>query len=50
MATVNCLVANILQNIFFCVHQKNETHAGLENLESEQMMTEFSFLVEVLNL
>ncbi len=29
-ATVNCLVTNILQNIFFCVQQKNETHSDLE--------------------
>jgi len=24
-----CLVTNILQNIFFCVWQKEETHTGL---------------------
>ncbi len=36
MATVNCLVANILQNIFFCVHQNNEIHAGLEWVNDEK--------------
>ncbi len=25
-----CLIPNILQNIFFCVPQKNESHTGLE--------------------
>ncbi len=30
MATVNCLFPNILQNIFFCVQQKEETPSGLE--------------------
>jgi len=30
MATVNCLVTNIIQNIFFCVQQKKETHTGLD--------------------
>ncbi len=30
MATMNCLVTNILQNIFFCVQQRKETHTGLE--------------------
>ncbi len=39
---------NILQNIIFlCVHQKKETHTALEQVEGEQMMTEFSFLGEV---
>ncbi len=33
MATVNCLVTNILQNIFFCVQQKKEAHTGLVELE-----------------
>ncbi len=28
MASSNCLVTNILQNIFFCVLQKKETHTG----------------------
>jgi len=36
MTTVDCLVTNIRQNIFFvCVQQKKETHAGLEQLEGE---------------
>ncbi len=30
MATVNCLVTNILQNILFCDQQKIEIHTGLE--------------------
>jgi len=30
MATVNCLITNILQNVFFCVQQKKETHLGFE--------------------
>ncbi len=34
MATVNCLVANILEMIF-CVQQKKETHTGLDQLEGE---------------
>ncbi len=33
MATVNCLVTNILHNILFCVQQKKETHTGLEQIE-----------------
>ncbi len=32
MATINCLVTNILQNVFFCAEQKKETHTGLEQL------------------
>ncbi len=34
MATVNCLVTNILQNIFFGVPQRKE-NTGLEQIESE---------------
>jgi len=30
---INCLVINIIQNIFFCVQQKKEIHTGLEKLE-----------------
>ncbi len=30
MGSSNCLVINILQNIFFYVQQKKETHTGLE--------------------
>jgi len=40
-------VTHIIQNIFFCVHQKKEIHTGLEQPESEKMMTEFSFLGEL---
>jgi len=29
---------------FLCVNQKKETHTGLQQLEGELMMTEFSFL------
>ncbi len=29
MATINCLVSNILQNILFCVQQKKETHTSV---------------------
>ncbi len=29
MATIICLVTNILHNIFLCVQQKKEIHAGL---------------------
>ncbi len=32
MATINCLVTNILQSIFFCVQQKKETCVDLEQL------------------
>jgi len=32
---VNCLVADILQNIFPCVQQKKEIHTGLKQLEGE---------------
>ncbi len=35
MATDNCLIKNILQNILFYVQQKNETHTSLELLEGE---------------
>ncbi len=47
MGTISCLVNNILQNNLFCFERKKEIHIGLENLESEQMMTEFSFLDEL---
>jgi len=45
MGPINCLVNNILQNIFFCVRQKKEICTDLEQLEVEQI-TEFSFLGE----
>ncbi len=35
MATIKCLVTNILQNIFFCVQQMKDTQ-----LEGEWMMTD----------
>ncbi len=35
MATVNCLVPNILEIIIFCVKQKKETYTGLKQLEGE---------------
>ncbi len=35
MATVNCSVTNILQDILFCVQMKKETHTGLEQVEDE---------------
>jgi len=30
MGSINCLVTDILQNIFFCVQQKKEIHTGLK--------------------
>ncbi len=36
------LVTHILQSIFFCVQQKKELYAGLE--QPGEIMTEFSFL------
>ncbi len=35
MATSNCLVNNILQNILFCVQQNKGIHAGLEQQKDE---------------
>ncbi len=35
MATINYLVSNTFQNIFFCVQQKTEIHTGLELHEGE---------------
>ncbi len=35
MATVNFLVINSFQNIFFCAQQKTATRAGLEQMEGE---------------
>ncbi len=51
MATVNCLVTKIFQNIF-CAQQRKETHAVLEQLGVSKhpihlRMTEFSFLGEI---
>ncbi len=42
MATVSCLVVNIVQNIFFCVFQKNETHTGLEQVVFDDRIFIFS--------
>jgi len=33
---------NILQNIFFCVQQKKETHTGLEQLDQKLFLGELS--------
>ncbi len=35
MVTINCLIISILQNIFFYVQRKKETHTGLERNEGE---------------
>ncbi len=35
MGTSNCLITNILQNIFFCVQQKKETHTRSEQIEGD---------------
>ncbi len=35
MVTVSCLVNHILQNLLFCVQQKEETQTGLEQLKGE---------------
>jgi len=35
MGSINCLVTDILQNIFFCVQQKKEIHTGLKQVEGE---------------
>ncbi len=47
MVPQNSLVTNFLQNIFLCVQQNKEINTGLDLLESEQMITEFSFLDEL---
>ncbi len=48
MATVSCLVMNILQTIFLSAQQKKETRTGLEQLYSEYMMLSlFSSLGEL---
>jgi len=40
----NGLVPIVLQYIVLSVQQKKETHTSLQQLEGEEMMTEFSFL------
>ncbi len=47
MVPQNSLITNFLQNIFLCVQQNKDIHTGLELLEDEYMMTEFSFLGEL---
>ncbi len=44
MATVNCLVIHILQNIFFCAQKKKETRTGLEQHEDNKWQN-FQFCV-----
>ncbi len=44
MVPQKSLVTNFLQNISLCVRQNKEIHTGLELVEGEEMMTEFSFL------
>ncbi len=38
IGTNNCLVTNILQNVFFCVQQKREIHMGLERHEGKSQV------------
>ncbi len=47
MVPQNSLVTNFLENIFLCVQQNKDIHTGLELLEGEYIMTEFSFLGEL---
>ncbi len=47
MVPQNCSVSHILQNIFYCVQQNKDIHTGLELLEGELMMTEFTSLGEL---
>ncbi len=44
MATVNCLVTNLFQNIF-CAQQKKETHAALEQLGVSKGWQNYPFWV-----
>ncbi len=44
MATSNCLITNVPQNIFFCVQQLKEIHSGLV---AEYRVTKCSFLGEL---
>jgi len=43
MATVNCVVTNIIQNIFFLVQQKKEFHTGL--VQQAKLCQHFHFWV-----
>ncbi len=47
MVPQNSLITHFLQNIFLCVQQNKHIHTGLELLEDEQLMTEFTFLGEL---
>ncbi len=47
MVPQNWSVSYILQNIFICVQQNKHIHTGMELLEGEYMMTEFSLLGEL---
>lgn len=41
------MVTKILQKIFFWIRQLKEMYTGLEQLEGEKLMIEFSFLDEL---
>jgi len=45
---INCLVTDILQNIFFCVQLKIEIHTGLEQLEGQEMTLEEKEIASIL--
>ncbi len=47
MATINYLVPNILQSIFFCVQQKKETHVDVEQFLRVSKWRQFLFLGEL---
>ncbi len=47
MGNINHMITSILQNIFFYVQHKKETHAGLEQYEGKYIMMKFSFLGEL---
>ncbi|XP_077065898.1 isochorismatase domain-containing protein 2 isoform X1 [Siphateles boraxobius] len=38
MGFINCLVTDILQNIFLCVQRKKEIHTGLKQLEDPEAL------------
>ncbi len=38
MATINIMVTNIFQNIFFCVQQKKEPHTCLEKVNDDNIL------------
>jgi len=43
MGSINCLVTDIIQNVFLCVQQEKEIHTSLKQLDGEYI-TEFSFI------